>query len=329
MKSYKETITSHRARIIVKTTCEDNGQPTSEIADIILEKSQAPDPSRTVSFSIPELHKQLREYEATHPLPQITKQEVEQANAPDIQAHRAAKTTQLQSGLSNLLAGKPLTSSDAHALVHIIDSHCEAHRANNTAASPEEELPELHAGLTYPRDAEELKWLGTKLPYAFRSLTIDTEKEDLSIRRFTQLRHIARTCGRTDHELIECILAFRGQLMKDGTRITVEKLMEAVTISLESAKVAEISATEAADQLKELNETYGIPSASNDGASQAPSDDDLSGDRKRHERATAAVNRIHEFLKTDTAGLRITPSQATELCNRIQGHATLPEKQPS
>jgi hypothetical protein len=56
-----------------------------------------------------------------------------------------------------------------------------------------------------------------------------------------------------------------------------------------------------------------------------PVEADLSGDIKRHERAAAAVKKIHEFLNTDTAGLRITPAQGQQLCQRIMSHATLPE----
>ncbi len=43
------------------------------------------------------------------------------------------------------------------------------------------------------------------------------------------------------------------------------------------------------------------------------------------DRANAAVEAIHQCLRTPHAGLRITPDQGKALCERIMMHATLPE----
>lgn len=263
MKSHKQTITSHRARIIVKTTCEDNGQPTSEITDIILEKLQAPDPSRTITLSIPELHKQLREYEANCPLPEITPDQLQAGLLRTIATHTGRDPAEVKSALDSVVdrLAKP-TAPDI-----------QAHRANHPPAS--QKLEPTPAEETHLHNLTYMGLTPTQVQSMGTAKFLDTIEEILS-RLPTNTTEVAK------YRLIQSLWYFR-----------------------------------------EFHSTY------NDGAFQAPAtdDDDLSGNRKHHERAAASVKQIHGILNSNFAGLRITPTQGQELCNRIQAHATLPETQ--
>ncbi len=161
------------------------------------------------------------------------------------------------------------------------------------SAEPEP-LPELHAGLTYPADAKKISILCDKLESAIYSLGSDDDDEDTVKTRFEQLRRFAREKDVSDFELVECIQAFRRI-----PKIDHEELIRLVRNSLAAAKAAEIASAEASSQEQ----------------------DPLPDLDERLKRAAAATARIHRSL----VGIRITESQADELCKQIRSRGTLPE----
>lgn len=180
-----------------------------------------------------------------------------------------------------------------------------------------EELPDLHAGLTYPKDEEYLTFLNRHAPRAQAAVGYDG---------FQNLRQLARQLGRTDREVIDCIHAFRSLRDKKLEVLSSSSVIAAVTHSLKASAIAEITAQEAAENLAATHTAYTPPSAPNAGASQSPTNEGTTiFDKVRRLQGEAAMKQIQKLLSTDFAGLRITPTQAAELCNRIQMHATLPE----
>jgi hypothetical protein len=94
-----------------------------------------------------------------------------------------------------------------------------------------------------------IDFLARKLPTALAKLAKynpDGSHHTLSSDRFNKLRRIARSHSRTDHELIECIIAFGKACDSENNPLTPEKVMELVEHSLIASAVAEKTAADAA-----------------------------------------------------------------------------------